>query len=323
MRKSVIKSFRERIEPIFKKYAPVMKELVDVDPSVFFSANYWAALKLYCFAAYIHSCYILIISKNRTVQKRIGDKFYFIDLLSGSGINLICNHKDCDPEPTKCSKCSKFNVWSVGSSLLAATAVPPFKKMFFVDDEKKLRILEKRIEILRQKGMCLGPAEFKAGDCNVVMPDILREIKTAGPYNLLTLVDNQGFNADWNTINQLLDCYGDVVITFPTSDVIRNLPIPSSEASIKKFIGCKDISEICGDPLAYYVDKIQKKNKTVVTIPVKTGKPYHYDLIIVTKADAKFSGVIIHIKKSIEANTAREAETAFHILSGKQETLTP
>jgi hypothetical protein len=77
-----------------------------------------------------------------------------------------------------------------------------------------------------------------------------------------------------------------------------------------------------GQPaLDYYVNKIRRKGRTVETIPVNTGKGYHYDIIIVTKKDAKFMDVIYDIKAKIESNSAKEAEIAFTILNGKQKTL--
>ena len=323
MHNKLNKPFSERIRPIFEKYSSLKTQLVDADPKTFFPAQYWAALKLYCFAAYIHSCYIPIISKNPMAREIIGDSFYFIDLLSGSGINLICSerHRCGSSQPDSCPSCSK-GVYTVGSALLAATSNPPFKKMFFVDnDGGNSKTLEKRLEILKRNGMCNGDYAVKTGDCNLVLPELIKEIKSKGAYHFLAFVDNQGFDASWKTIDQLLDCYGDLVITFPTSDIIRNLPIESSEPALKEFLGFDNISDVGTDPLAYYLGKITAKGKLAESISVKTGMSYHYDLIIVTKPKAPFWGVIEHIKKNIENNTAKEAEMAFSIIAGKQKSL--
>ncbi len=312
MRDKPKKSFTDRLDPILKKYSSVMPALVEVDPSSFFLANFWAPLKLYCLAAYAHSCYVPIISRN------IGDNFYFIDLLSNSGIDLVCKYRDCEPQPEKCSKCSKKH-YIVGSPLIAATAIPPFKKMFFVDENKtNLDALRGRLDILTNAGLSKSQFKLIHGDCNLAVDGILAELTQSGKHHALVFIDNQGLDADWATINKLLEHrYCDLIINFPTSNVTRN---PHNLGALKRFLGSSDFGT--KTPLDYYVEKIRETGKTVETIAVRTGIPFHYDLIIVTKPDAKFSGVIHHIKENIERNTAREAENAFNILLGKQDTLT-
>ena len=183
-----LKTFAERIGPVIDRFRPIMNDLVKIDSERFFAANYWAPLKLYCFAAYIHGCYVPIISKNPKIRRYIGDNFYFVDLLSNSGINMVCKHKDCDPEENRerCEKCKRKGGYLVGSALIAATAEPPFKKMYFIDiNPKNLTVLRKRLEFLTQKGMCKSRFETKEGDCNVVIDEIIRQIKTGGGYHFL------------------------------------------------------------------------------------------------------------------------------------------
>lgn len=316
------KNLAERLRPIIQRYAPILQELYDAEPNAFFSANYWTPLKLYCLAAYIHSCYVPIISKNPSIQKRIGDRFYFVDLLSNSGINIVCNHKDCEPEPSKCAACKRESkTLTVGSPLIAATANPPFKKLYFVDmNSANIAALEKRLSILKKHGMCQSDTECVEGDCNSALERILSEIRKSGEFHLLAFVDNEGLDADWETVNKLLDAhFSDLVINFPTSSLNRNI---HNNVVVSRFLGVATISELHGQkPLEYYVNKIRSKGRTVETISVKSGKAYHYDLIIVTKKDAKFAPAIQFIKRNVESNSAKEAETAFDILKQRQRTL--
>jgi len=316
------KSMAEIIGPIYERYKKILPRLKEIEPTTFFQGNYWTTLKLVCLATYIHACYVPIISKNKTMQKNIGDRFYFIDLLSNSGVNLLCNHVECEPEPEKCKTCKQDRKnYFVGSSILASTAEPPFKTLYFVDKNKdNLDCLEKRLLFMKQQGLCKSDIITKHEDCNVVVDEILSEIKSHGSFHFLAFVDNEGLDADWVTVEKLLDAYfSDLVINFPTSSVKRNMHYPDT---VCKFLGLDNIGLLNGQPaLDYYVDKIRKKGRTVETIPVNTGKGYHYDIIIVTKKDAKFMDVIYDIKTKIKSNSAKEAETAFTILNGKQKTL--
>jgi three-Cys-motif partner protein len=323
MPEKIKKTLTQRLSPIIDRYSPqLMKELIAVDPTCFFPADYWAPLKLYCFASYIHTCYVPIISQN----KYVNDNYYFIDVLSNSGINLVSKCKDCIPPEDGCLNCRKKEkpkAHMPGSSLLAATANPPFKKMYFIDkDKKNLVVLEKRLNILKNNKLSETIFELKEGDCNTVIDEILEEIKSTGrPYHFLAFVDNQGFDADWNTIDKLLNCYSDLIINFPTSNIIRNLNIPKSENSLIRFLGCNQISEVGDNPLRYYINKILSKDKEVEVVSINTNAGFHYDLIIVTKKGAKFKPYITSLKKNIEENTAKEAERAFEILEGSQDIL--
>jgi three-Cys-motif partner protein len=315
------KTFAERFRPIFERYKSIMPELLAVDSKKVFYGDYWAPLKLYCFASYIHSFYVPII------KNYVGDNFYFIDLLSSSGITQVSKCDDCVLEERECATCkyrkNKLKVDVAGSSLLAATSNPPFKKMYLVDlNDRNLDALMKRIAILETKGLsyCKEIDSIKE-DCNKVVEGIITEIAqsaksaTKRKYHFLAFIDNQGLDANWTTIDKLLNCYCDLIINFPTSSITRNLETDAT----KIFLGCGDISELNDlTPLDYYVNKIRER-KSAEIINIKTGQGFHYDLIVVTKKDsAKFKGYIDFLKKTIESNDAGTVEIAFKILLDKQ-----
>lgn len=305
--------FVERLRPIIRRYAPVMQEMLDVDRKEVFEGDFWAPLKLVCFASYTHNCYIKII-KNHT------ENFYFIDLLSSSGITRVSKCKDCNLEGKACSECkyrNRIKAYMAGSPLLASTAITPFKKMYFVDTQpKKLDVLGKRLKILEGKGMCKSPYALIQGDCNEVIDAVLAEIKT-GKYNFLVFVDNQGLDAEWKTIEKLLDCHCDIIINFPTSSINRDLHTNAAKA----FLGCQDISELgSSEPIDYYLNKI-RRTRTAEAIRINTGIAFHYHLVLVTKQNPGFRAFIDSLKSTIERNTAEEAEMAFNIISGRQSTL--
>jgi three-Cys-motif partner protein len=306
--------FAENLRPIMMRYAPVMQELLDVDKDQVFQGDFWAPLKLVCFASYTHSCYVKII-KNHVKD------FYFVDLLSSSGITRVSKCKECDLEGTKACETCKYKdrrkAYMAGSALIASTADPPFKRMYFVDnDQDKLTVLGKRLTILERNGMCKSSHVLLKGDCNDLIDKILSEIRSDN-YNFLIFVDNQGLDANWETINKLLDCHCDIIINFPTSSIARNI----NNNAVKTFLGCNDIGDLgYSEPIDYYLNKIRQK-RTAEAIKINTGIGFHYHLILITKQNPRFKAFIDSLKETIEGNTAKEAEMAFDIIAGKQAVL--
>lgn len=297
----------EKFRPILGRYAPYMNELKQGEV---YDVDFWTPLKLYVIASYIHTCYVKIIPNTF-----IDGNFYYIDLLANCGLNMVGDEK------TKKEK-HPFP----GSPLLAATANPPFKRMYFVDiDGNKLTSLSKRLEILKAKGLCKSDYRAIVGDCNGVIDGILGEIKQS-PYHLLTFADNSGLDVTWNTVCKLLECYCDLIINYPTSNMKRAFGQARAGYELNKlhdFFGCNVENEVSieSELLEYYANMIRIKGKNVEKIHIDTDIGYGYDLLIVTKLNAGFTSYINSLKKSIEGVSADDVEAAFQVLSGKQSTL--
>lgn len=326
---TTVKSLAERFNYILEKYAPYLDELNNVGVS--YKVGFWTPLKLYVVASYIHTCYTKIIHNSLHFLKGI----YYIDLLSNSGLNMVhaCHAcKLCDPQ--ECQTCSKrlkknepYRPFP-GSPLLAATAEPPFGKMYFIDnDNDKLVALGKRLDFLSQNGLCKSRFKILKGDCNKVVDDVINEIKQNHPYHFLAFADNSGLDVTWATIEKLLDCkYCDLIINYPTSNIKRAFGQRTSDYELTKlhnFFGCNIENEIDDEEklIDVYIKQIEKKDKKAEKIHITTEIGYCYDILIVTKVNAGFTKYVNNLKEIIEEQSASGVEMAFHILSGKQKTL--
>jgi len=322
------KNIIEKLRPIFTHYSQLMPSFINIAPKHFFPADYWAPLKLYCLASYIHTCYSKIISQQVT------ENFYFLDLMANSGINFVNRCEKCDKDKKLCSSCKNKNkpkYWIVGSTLIASTSDPPFKKIYFCDKDKtKVNTLEKRLDLVKKTTFPNIAYKRGVGDCNKLIDAILTDIKKTksprGRYHLLAFADNEGLNVTWDTIEKILGCYADLIINFPTSNIKRAFGQPStySTKSLDAFFGCK-IKEIVSrheDLLPFYLGKIQqtKSNVDVETIKINTGQSFNYDLIIVAKK-GPYWNYIKSLKQDIEKNSAKTVEHIIPIIAGHQKTL--
>lgn len=324
----------EKLKPIIEKYSDILEDLVNVDRQRVFEGDYWSALKLLCLASYIHTCYIKIISNYFS-----NAQIYFIDLLAGSGIARVSKCKNCEDEsPENCRKCSKKErpkQYFPSSTLLAASAKPAFYKIYFNDkSEKNIEVLKKRLDLAKSKFPDISYQDF-IEDCNTAVDTILDNIektRQGEKFHALVFVDNQGLDADWNTIEKLLTkCkYCDIIINFPTRIIENRVFSLKKSKKLEKFIGCKNVKEEIRKPeavLPYYIKKIKKTNpkKDVEKIPVPTGLSYHYDLLIISKKSKNKNNTywryIKWLKNTIKKITIREVESALDILKGKQKTL--
>jgi len=316
----------EKMAPIFRKYDDLMPALIKVNPKQYFPADYWAPLKIYCLASYVHTCYSKIIGS------RI-ENTYFIDLMSNSGINYVDPCKNCG-EKEKCRDCRKKRkpkIYMVGSTLVASTSKPPFKKIYFVDnDPEKVKTLSTRLDILKGNGFPEIDYQPIIGNCNEKIDEILSEIKGKKEefrkYHILAFADNEGLDVEWKTIEKLLLSYCDLIINFPASNLNRVFGQPSSfnTKKLDAFFGCdvknkvKDQSKL----LELYCKRIKeiKPEVRVEAIRINTNIGYYYDLIIVAK-DGEYWKYIENLKKNIEENSAQTVENIIPVITGQQKTL--
>jgi len=321
------RTLTENFASILEIYRPYWKELVTAGQS--YPVGFWTPLKLRVVSSYINN-YLGLVPD-------FVDNLFYIDLLANSGINSVSSCRDC--EESNCVGCKNRTKKEPpfpfpGSPLLAATTKRSFKKMYFVDSCEEypgsLAILDKRLKILQSAKMCSSPYATIRGDCNLVIDQILGDIRKGSGSkepNLFVFADNEGLDVKWATISKLLSCkYCDLLINYPTTNIRRAF------GQRKAGYGLQRVHDFFGDTvdemvsedealLDLYVRKLKSFGKTVEIIPINTDIAFSYKLILVTKGNAKFAPYLTWLRESSAKNSARDVEYTFKILSGKQKAL--
>jgi three-Cys-motif partner protein len=289
----------------------LLTDLLMVDKDIYYEkAGYWPIKKLLFLKAYLSTVYTTIIP-NRWKN------FYYIDLLADSG---ICKTKD------------RF---VLGSALIAAlyTRVP-FTKMFFVDtNQKSLLALEKRINHL-QKLPNYPKISYKLmpKDCNIAIDEILNEMLPNSHY--LAFIDCERMEAEWHTIEKLLERQGDLIINFQSCGAARAIQAPQCDiphSKVAKFFGVevneiKDKGPSRDELLNQYISNIKKSGRDLCfSVRIKSDEgSFYYDLVFatrVTKGGSPWKKAVLSIKKNVERTTCKMIETAFNVIEGKQKKL--
>ncbi|MFH0971114.1 MAG: three-Cys-motif partner protein TcmP [Candidatus Micrarchaeota archaeon] len=318
-----------RFRQLFSHYKGYMSTLVELGEN--YSVGFWTPLKLYALASFIHTCYLPIMANLR--NGFLKDDLYYVDLLANSGINRVNACRECQ-EFDQCYKCAKRfkkdkEYYFPGSPLLAATAKTPFKKMYLVEQKRKLcATLEKRLEYLSTQGQCKSSWQIFSENCNSAIDRIIADISLNKKYHVLAFADNAGLNITWETIRKLVEldrC--DLVINYPTSGVKRAFGQKATDFELRKlpaFFGCKDIRREYKNEeqlLPAYIQKLESFGKTVISIPVKTDTVFTYNLLVVTKANPGYIKALEAIKETVEFNTARDVERTLDVVLGPQKTM--
>ena len=173
---------------------PVYQEGVDN------SFNTWSALKLI-----VHSATVNMYTK---VIANYADDFFYIDALAGSGLSEY-GDGEC----------------FYGSPIVAAKhAVEPFTKMYFFEgEEEKYNILEERLENLFNESSngITEPEDWVVwhGDANDLIDDAVSDIwsywSSGKMFNTLTFVDNQAMDFLWDSMMEVGELTGDLLINYP------------------------------------------------------------------------------------------------------------
>lgn len=309
---------------IYKKIEqlkPYYNQISNVKPYIFFQTQGgWCLLKLAVLMNYVDT-YTLII---RQKMPHLVDKMIFIDLLAGSGITYV---KSC-------------NFYLPGSSIIAA-ATPrrpeyQFDNIITIDHNPvSCNTLRLRLEQFKmaQRHIALE------GEVNTKIDDVIPHLP--GRTHYLAFVDNQGFNASWNTIQKLLDYRGDIFINFPTSSMGRvwgnaKKGKPKHRMIMNRFFGNHvwEQAKSREDLLKIYVKKIEEykglysPNRDITrVIPVFGGQKFNnrkYDLVFATIRTKSGSKWVRSLDRLIErAQTLQNIliDDLIMIYKGDQKTL--
>lgn len=181
----------------------------------------WAKDKHYYLKRYLN----LFIT---AMKEKWGGNLNYIDLFSGPG---KCMVRDTEEEID-------------GSPLIALNSSYPFAKYIFVD------IMKDNINALKtrcKKHPNFGRAEFKKGDCNKIMGEVVGLI-TRGSLSV-AFIDPSGLDFSFSSLEELTrDHKVDLIINFPMGTAIkRNIDkfLTEKLSPLDEFLGDKDWREIC------------------------------------------------------------------------------
>jgi len=267
---------------------------------------------------------------------------FYIDLTSGPG---LC-------EVTKNEKKEKFDI--PGSALLAALRNQDLKYHFdkiFANDIKfeNRDFLDKRLvnlihsQYIKKKIDYYIPSIDQKinSDSNLIIDDLLEIIKKEGNgfFACLFVIDNQGLDIKWNTIEKIIKFYPfcDLIINFPTTGFNRTFgnwkrnKTESTKKTIESFMGI-DINQINShkDAIDKYVNNLKRAGKEIVeTFEVKAGGSagsFHYTLLFAvreTLKGSKWMRMFEKYRKRYSSMTGEKIKHFFDInISKKQTSLT-
>ncbi len=276
--------------------------------------GYWTLLKLALLAYYI-DVYTII-------AKSYFNRIIYIDLFAGCGINEI------DVKGRK--------EIVLGSAMLAKK-VPRVGKEF-----DKLILVETNEESAKMLEEILPDAHIISDDCNkpAVLREITDEINKVDKTHFLALMDPEGLELKWNTVETLLKLTGDSIINYMCAGVGRNWGTYCSEKTqesvkrslentITEFFGCRDWKN-CPPPnqggsaeflFELYLQRVKKFKENAIPVKVSGIKGFHYHLILAvrrTKGTQGWIEAIYRAKKRIEETTEQDIEKLLDISQGRQ-----
>jgi len=286
--------------------------VLDVCPDVVNSFNTWSALKLIVLSASVNM-YTKVISKHM-------DDFFYIDALAGSGVSEY-GEDQC----------------FLGSPILAAKAsAEPFSKMYCIEqNDDKREALEERLEyVFSNPDIDIEPPEdweVYPGDVNEVLDDVISDIwKEARPdpsFNYFAFIDNQGLDFHWESMEQLGDLTGDLLINYPAArGVGDNMNNEESRDSLAAFFG-RDMWDEEPKTREHYKEVYMQQLDSLgvpekVPVKIDSGvKSYYYDMIYATRTTRGGSGytdAIAYVKQFVEAVDGGTVEEILDVLHGDQ-----
>jgi len=286
-----------------KKKLPKLMEYTQIicdhfPKAIYYKAHSWTPLKLICLMWWL-TIYTTIIPK-------YFKKFWYIDLLSGPGINLIQETEDL----------------ILGSPLLAC--IMPQNKfshyIFIEGDPNKASMLNNILEFLSKEHLPIS-YEVINGDCNTIVPKLpLNECE-----HFFAFIDYEGLvEVDWNTVNTLLSYPSDILIVFQTDGIRRVLEKAKKSgkeySSLNRFFGDNTwkVASNVDELLELYKRKIKKYRSFVDSIKIR-GK-YSYDIILACKA-GPYIRAWIDLKRVLSAVRDKDVEFVLKICKGNISTL--
>jgi len=282
-----------------------------------YKKRYWTLLKLALLAYYID------IYTN--IAKKHFNRIVYIDLFAGCGINEIevNNRKEV----------------VLGSAMLAKK-VPrngkEFDKLILVEvDQENAKMLEE----------ILPDALVIPGDCNKasVLREIIDEVYRVDKTHFLALMDPEGLELKWRTVETLLQHAGDSIINYMCAGVGRNWGNwysertqetirKSLENTITEYFGCEDWKN-CPPPdqggsaenlFELYLNRVRNFKEKAIPIKVKGLKGFHYHLILAVRKTGGAQGwidAIYRARARIEKTTEQDIEKLLDVFQGRQSQL--
>ncbi|MGA2681859.1 MAG: three-Cys-motif partner protein TcmP [Candidatus Bathyarchaeia archaeon] len=213
--------------------------------------------------------YSKIINKNFQSHN-----YRFVDLLAGAGKTRI--------EEVK-GKLIKGSVFAVDTF----AEMYPFSKYVLVENNReKNEALKIRTSVFGEK------CEILKKDCNLVAEEIFANY----PYHNLVFIDNEGFDAEWKTLETVMKAKADIIINYPTA-MFRRVPSVSEE-KLNRFFGDESwrIAKYARkQSLEIYMEKLKKayekikyettgRHMPAYVNNIRLGNDtYFYDIILVSK----------------------------------------
>lgn len=268
-------------------------ELIGVS-NLHYPGHAWSVVKLLLLWGWIY-VYTTIIPK-------YFNNYRYIDLLAGSGTTYVEETSDV----------------VVGSPFIAYFfARNPFTNYVYVEKRRD------RCRALRQRAAKLigDKARVLEGDCNELVQSILPEEKRA---HSLVFIDNEGFDAVWNTIEAILEANTDSLILFPTSSVMRVAKSERTWSSLNRFYGSEswrdaqdedDFLEIYLQQLKERFENLRKKEGYISNVRVGSGQ-FFYDIVLTCKK-GPYVRAWEYLKKRLDWKDPRTIKTTLDILKGR------
>jgi three-Cys-motif partner protein len=246
---------------------------------------------------------------------------FYLDLLAGSGLVELEN-----------------NAILPGSALVALAANAPtqkFEMYYFVErDTTKAQLLDQRLSRVREA--LKREYVVEVGDCNAVLPKILKEIYRNDPEHscFLALLDPEGYTEiGWETIQMLLGGgKGDLIFNF-TEGVARNVQNARQDTSyvpsLQRFFAEPHEDWIQCDGYDALVDHFSSKFQMVngikrttfrIDVADEANRPL-YALIIATGSTG-YANIVRDLKKRLDATKAAHLRNIYDEFSGKSKPLT-
>ncbi|MGQ5515691.1 three-Cys-motif partner protein TcmP [Halococcus saccharolyticus] len=295
-------------------------ELKGVAPNQFNEFGPWSALKLILHAA-TTNMYTKVISQHM-------DDFFYIDALAGSGVSVYGDQGDC----------------FLGSPVIAAkNATEPFTKMYFIEnDPDKADALRRRLDEVFENSMVdvTVPEAYQVyeGDANEQLREVVNDMwdiayeNPNGPsFNHFTFIDNQGLDVEWDDgIEKVAPTpTGDLLINFPTSNIVRTAHHTDSESAMNRFYGGNmwDTEEKNKQTLREkYCERLTgvEKEKKVVANVDSGGRNYEYDMIYGTRETNRGSGYIDavdYVRDFVEAVDGADVDEMLEVIRGDRATM--
>jgi len=253
------------------------------------------------------------------------DRCHYIDALSGPGVTQL----------------RETEKYAIGSPILTPVMAHDIghgmQGYHHIErDKDRRKALDRRLEFVREETTLDYPtdsAQTYQGDCNDVVPQILRQIKrdedrgfSVRGVNILSFIDNSAFDAKWEMVRELARLRGDLVITFPPTRISRDkgridvLGEEYREQDINEFFGT-DTWKDCDSEDEYtdlYMDRLRDPPESFDRINLKIristgpkgGRYYYYVIYSTAKTEqnSPYVEAIEHVKNRTERLTGGDVE---------------